>query len=109
VGKAREIQSKRYGESDARRRAVNADAPGSEIEALCRLDAGAKALVAKAAEQMALSARAYYRVLKVSRTIADLDGAPNVARVHAAEALTYRFRPALPARPAASGQPGLVY
>jgi magnesium chelatase family protein len=103
VARAREVQAKRYGESDARRRNVNADTPGSEIEALCRLDKGAKELVAKAAEQMALSARAYYRVLKVSRTIADLDGAADVARVHAAEALTYRFRPALPAR-----APGIV-
>ena len=100
---ARERQSKRYGESDARRRAVNADTPGSEIEALCRLDESARALVAKAAEQMALSARAYYRVLKVARTIADLDGATTVARVHAAEALTYRFRPAMATRTSASG------
>jgi len=98
VARARDIQTRRYGDSDARRRNINADTPGSEIEALCRLDAGAKALVGKAAEQMALSARAYYRVLKVARTIADLDGAANVARVHAAEALTYRFRPAEAAR-----------
>jgi len=55
---ARDIKLRRYGESDARRRAVNADTPGSDIEALCQLDAGAKALVAKAAEQMSLSARA---------------------------------------------------
>ena len=103
VAKARDIQLKRYGESHARRRAINADTPGSEIEGFCRLDDGARALVAKAAEQMALSARAYYRVLKVARTIADLDGAANVARVHAAEALTYRFRPAMPARTGASG------
>jgi len=47
----------------------------------------------QAAEQMALSARAYHRVMKVARTIADLDGAPSIARVHAAEALNYRFRP----------------
>jgi len=54
----------------------------------------------KAAEQLSLSARAYHRVLKVARTIADLDGASNVARVHAAEALTYRYRPAIPSMPA---------
>jgi len=100
VARARDIQAKRYGDSNARRRNVNADTPGSEIEAICRLDAGAKALVGQAAEQMALSARAYYRVLKVARTIADLDGAASVARVHTAEALTYRFRPAEPVRPA---------
>ena len=67
-------------------------APTSRTSA--RLDAGARALLVKAAEQLSLSARAYHRVLKVARTIADLDGAANVARVHAAEALTYRFRPA---------------
>lgn len=103
VSAARDIQLRRYGESDARRRAVNADTPGADIEALCQLDAGAKALVAKAAEQMSLSARAYYRVLKVARTIADLDRASSVARVHAAEALTYRFRPAMAGRMGASG------
>ncbi len=107
VNAARDTQLKRYGESDARRRAVNADTPGSDIEALCQLDAGAKALVAKAAEQMSLSARAYYRVLKVARTIADLDRAASVARVHAAEALTYRFRPALAGR-AGAGAAGIV-
>ena len=105
---ANPLQSRRYGESDARRRAVNADTPGSEIEAICRLDANAKALLAKAAEQMTLSARAYYRVLKVGRTIADLDGAGGVARVHVAEALTYRFRPAVAARAGVGGQPGFV-
>jgi magnesium chelatase family protein len=62
----------------------------------------------KAAEQLALSARAYHRVLKVARTIADLDGAPGVARVHAAEALTYRFRPALPATPSEPARPRLT-
>ncbi len=68
----------------------------------CRLDDSARALVAKAAEQMAPSASAYYRVLKVARTIGDLDGATNVARIHAAEALTYRCRPAMAARMGAS-------
>jgi predicted ATPase with chaperone activity len=96
---ARERQSERFGENTPNRRPVNADAPGAEIEGLCRLDDGARALLAKAAEQLALSARAYHRVLKVSRTIADLDGAGSVARVHAAKALTYRYRPAIPAMP----------
>jgi magnesium chelatase family protein len=99
VAVAREQQLRRYGEALVNRRAVNADAPGAEIEGLCGLDASARALLAKAAEQLALSARAYHRVLKVARTIADLDGATSVARVHMAEALTYRFRPAVPARP----------
>jgi magnesium chelatase family protein len=57
---------------------------------------------------MALSARAYHRVLKVARTIADLDGAAGVARVHAAEALTYRYRPAGPTMARVSGVAGLT-
>ena len=93
VAAAREIQSRRYGEVGDGRRAINADAPGADIEALCRPEAGARGLLIQAAEQMALSARAYHRVLKVARTIADLDGANSIARVHAAEALNYRFRP----------------
>ncbi|MEZ6029148.1 MAG: YifB family Mg chelatase-like AAA ATPase [Hyphomonadaceae bacterium] len=93
VAVAREIQARRYGEDASARRPVNADAPGADLEAICRLDAGARGLLVKAAEQMALSARAYHRVMKVARTIADLDGADAIARVHAAEALNYRFRP----------------
>jgi magnesium chelatase family protein len=93
VAAAREVQSRRYGEGSEGRRAINADAPGADLEAICRPDAGARALLVKAAEQMALSARAYHRVMKVARTIADLDGAASIARVHAAEALNYRFRP----------------
>jgi magnesium chelatase family protein len=109
VAAAREVQTRRYGEALQNRRAVNADAPGSEIDGFCNLDAGARALLAKAAEQMALSARAYHRVHKVARTIADLDGAANVARVHAAEALTYRFRSAVPSMPVqTSGRQGLT-
>ena len=99
VAVAREKQTRRFGETLENRRPVNADAPGADIEVLCGLDASARALLVKAAEQLSLSARAYHRVLKVARTIADLDGAVNVARVHAAEALTYRYRPAVPSMP----------
>jgi magnesium chelatase family protein len=104
VAHARDRQTARFGENIPNRRPVNADAPGADIEALCSPDAGAKALLAKAAEQLSLSARAYHRVLKVARTIADLDGAQNVARVHAAEALTYRYRPAGASAPARKGE-----
>jgi magnesium chelatase family protein len=108
VAAAREKQTRRFGETLENRRPVNADAPGADIEALCGLDAGARALLVKAAEQLSLSARAYHRVLKVARTIADLDSAANVARVHAAEALTYRYRPAVPSMPSrARGAQGL--
>jgi len=94
VAAARAIQLARYDSAEADRRPVNADAPGAEVEAICRLDAPARALLVQAAETMNLSARAYHRVLKVARTIADLDGSERTARLHVAEALTYRFRPA---------------
>lgn len=105
VAQARHIQQERFGEPGGPRRAVNADAPSNEVDAMCALDENARALVAKAAEQLSLSARAYHRVLKVARTIADLDGSSRVARVHAAEALTYRFRPAVPAMPTRKSSP----
>ena len=57
----------------------------------CRLDAAGRSLLLTAAKRLALSARAYHRVLRVSRTIADLAGAANVAREHVAEALQYRI------------------
>jgi magnesium chelatase family protein len=108
VAAAREIQSRRYGEPGAGRRSINADAPGADIESLCALEAAARALVVKAADQLSLSARAYHRVLKVARTIADLDGAGTVARVHVAEALTYRYRPATSVQGVSTGARGLV-
>ena len=49
------------------------------------------ALLRTAAEAMKLSARGYHRVLKVARTLADLDGADGVGRIHLAEALSYRL------------------
>lgn len=94
VAAARAVQQARYESARSDRRPVNADAPGADIEAICRLDPPARALLTQAAETMNLSARAYHRVLKVARTIADLDGSERTVRLHVAEALTYRFRPA---------------
>jgi magnesium chelatase family protein len=65
--------------------------PG-EIRQFCALKGDAQALIRAAMRQMHLSARAYHRVLKVSRTIADLEGAENIEAHHAAEALQYRTR-----------------
>lgn len=94
VAAARNLQEQRYENAPADRRSVNADASGSEIEEICRLESEARDLLTKAAETMSLSARGYYRVLKVARTIADLDASAPVRRLHLAEALSYRFRPA---------------
>ena len=63
-----------------------------EIETFCALEADTRQLIADAASRFSLSARAYHRVLKLARTIADLDEADKIARFHLAEALTYRWR-----------------
>src|SRR5262249_20758850 len=60
------------------------------FERVARRDAGGLALLRDAADAMRLSARGYHRVLRVARTLADLDGAEKVGRVHLAEALSYR-------------------
>ena len=59
-------------------------------------DAPGAALLSKAAESLALSARAYRRTLKVARTIADLDGSDVVRRIHVAEALSLKRQWATP-------------
>ncbi len=70
--------------------ALNASAPAHVIEAAARPDAGGAALLRDAADRMRLTARGFHRTLKVARTIADLDGAADVGRIHLAEALSYR-------------------
>ncbi len=54
-------------------------------------DAGGLALLRDASEKFGLSARAYHRVLKVARTLADLDGVTTVGRIHLAESISYRM------------------
>jgi len=61
-----------------------------DLEEVARADAAGMALLRDAADSMRLSARGYHRVLRVARTLADLDGAERVNRVHLAEALSYR-------------------
>ena len=70
--------------------ATNAAAPASLMEEVANPDANGLALLRDAADAMRLSARGYHRVLRVARTLADLDGAERVGRVHLAEALSYR-------------------
>ena len=61
-----------------------------ELEKFCVLDADGESILQMAIERMKLSPRAYHRILKVSRTIADLDEAHKITRQHIAEAVSYR-------------------
>ena len=69
---------------------TNAEADGELLDSVASPDAAGKALLTDAIDKMKLSARGYHRVLKVARTIADLDQAENVGRIHIAEALSFR-------------------
>jgi magnesium chelatase family protein len=91
VAAARAIQLKRYEHlPEEARMATNAEADGTLLEEIAAPDAEGRRLLSEAAERMKLSARGYHRVLRVARTLADLDAAPSVRRVHIAEALAYR-------------------
>lgn len=89
VAAAREAQLSRARNEDAPAM-LNADADLARIERIAAPDAPGAALLSRAAEQLSLSARAYHRTLRVARTIADLDGANGVARIHVAEALSLK-------------------
>ncbi|NQV19973.1 MAG: YifB family Mg chelatase-like AAA ATPase, partial [Rhodospirillales bacterium] len=91
VGAARALQSARYRAHtcDAKIR-TNADADGKLLEAVATPEDTGAALLRDATERMKLSARGYHRVLRVARTLADLDGSDPVRRIHVAEALSYR-------------------
>lgn len=87
VAYARAMQAERYREHGIR---TNAEADGEVLETLARPDDAGRALLQQAAEKLKLSARGWHRVLRVARTLADLDHADSVHRVHVAEALSYR-------------------
>jgi magnesium chelatase family protein len=90
VASARGRQAARYAALGARETRTNAQAQGSLLEEVARPDGAGLKLLRDAADSMRLSARGYHRVLKVARTLADLDGTDKVARIHVAEALSYR-------------------
>jgi magnesium chelatase family protein len=90
VAQAREIQTRRFEVLGLPHIRTNAAAPAGLVEQIAKPDEAGNALVRDAAERMRLTARGFHRVLKVARTIADLDGGATVGRIHLAEALSYR-------------------
>ena len=91
VAAARDRQGARFEAVEAAQRPrCNAEADGKLLEEIAAPDREGRALLTQAAEKMKLSARGYHRVLRVARTIADLDAGTGVRRPHVAEALSYR-------------------
>lgn len=87
VGNARQQQRERYADAGLR---TNAEIEGELLDEVAKPDAPGQKLLTQATERMKLTARGYHRVLRVARTIADLNGDASVARPHIAEALSYR-------------------
>lgn len=90
VAAARDLQRARYAKAGLPHIRTNAEAPAAVLDDIAKLDAPGQKLLREAAETMRLSARGYHRVLRVARTLADLDHAEAIGRLHLAEALSYR-------------------
>ncbi len=88
VIKAREIQLERF--AGSRNIYNNADMGSKEVRQFCKLDSASAELLKMAMTKLGLSARAYDRILKVSRTIADLENSASILPQHISEAIQYR-------------------
>jgi magnesium chelatase family protein len=88
VVKARDIQTERY--KDSKGIFANAQMSSKQVREICKINAAGETLLKTAMEKLGLSARAYDRILKVSRTIADLAGTEDIKIEHLAEAIQYR-------------------
>ena len=89
VAAARDVQTRRFANHPGMR--VNADAEGAKLEEIASPDAESRELLSRVAQRFGLTARGYHRVLRVARTIADLDKSAAVRRPHVAEAVSYRI------------------
>lgn len=89
VATAQAIQKQRFSEHPDVR--SNAEAAGDLLETIATPDEDGRALLVRAAEQFRMSARGYHRVMRVARTVADLDGSETVRRNHVAEAVSFRI------------------
>jgi magnesium chelatase family protein len=90
VQAARDIQQKRFLQNGSSDIICNADMRVGEIRQFCKLHDEGQSLMRAAMSQLNLSARAYHRILKLARTIADLAGSKEIQSAHLAEALQYR-------------------
>jgi magnesium chelatase family protein len=90
VQTARDIQNKRFSGNGSSDIVCNADMRVGEIRQFCKVGEEGQRLMRAAMTQLNLSARAYHRILKLARTIADLAGSEEIQPVHLAEALQYR-------------------
>jgi magnesium chelatase family protein len=91
VAAARDIQEARYADfASEGGPSLNAHAEGELLDKVASPDEAGLRLLTEAAERMRLTARGYHRVLRVARTLADLEGSEGVRRIHVAEALAYR-------------------
>jgi magnesium chelatase family protein len=89
VAVARERQLRRF---EGTKLTCNADMGPAEVRDFCQVDPAGKSLLKAAMQQLQMSARAYHRILKLARTIADLAGSERIETVHLAEAIQYRPR-----------------
>ncbi len=87
---ARARQAERYEAMGLPASTTNGACPAAAVDEAAGAEPAALAMLRQGAETMRLSARGFHRVLRIARTLADLDAAARVARVHVAEALSYR-------------------
>ncbi|MGI9493676.1 MAG: ATP-binding protein, partial [Geminicoccaceae bacterium] len=90
VAAARDIQAERLADLEKTGIRTNAEAEGELLDKIAEVDEKGRELLLRATERLHLTARGYHRVLRVARTIADLDGADRISRSHVGEAISFR-------------------